>query len=414
MIGRAVPWVLAAAVWGVASIPTAPPADQLVLVSGDFKGYLSPCGCVKPMSGGLTRLGQAVREFQKSTPTVFVWVPGMVQSADRQAELKVEALAEAARQLNVDAFAPALQDLALAPGGMANAHRLSGQRMIQSQIDADRWGIPSSRQAGSFQLLSVAADREAWGLASGAPVRAAQDVIQQEVDAGAVPIVLFDGTLSQARDLAKVLARGLILYRSTAKPGNAVERVGDVGLASPGEKGKVLLALTLREGVLVSQRVLDLGPQLPDDPSMVQIKDRYLARVTKERLLDKMPREAGPRYAGSRACMSCHQDDYKVWAKSEHAQALKTLEVEKHDRDPDCVGCHVVGLDQKHGFISRQKTKFLADVGCESCHGPAADHVAQPTKRNVKRGDLKDCASCHDSQHSPGFDSQKYWPKIAH
>jgi len=53
-------------------------------------------------------------------------------------------------------------------------------------------------------------------------------------------------------------------------------------------------------------------------------------------------------------------------------------------------------------------------VGCESCHGPGGDHVADGARRIgtiVSLGDkcdscviLKICGSCHDDANDPGFE----------
>jgi hypothetical protein len=102
-----------------------------------------------------------------------------------------------------------------------------------------------------------------------------------------------------------------------------------------------------------------------------------------------------------------------VWKTSDHAHALKTLVAEAHDRDPDCVGCHVVGLDRVGGFVGAEKTPHLAHVGCESCHGPAARHVREPQTPMPKVG-AAGCSSCHDPRNSPRFSFASYWPRIQH
>ena len=112
--------------------------------------------------------------------------------------------------------------------------------------------------------------------------------------------------------------------------------------------------------------------------------------------------------------MRCHQAESKVWRESKHASALKTLQSDGHDKDPDCVGCHVVGLDKVKGFESREKTPTLADVGCESCHGAGRIHAMRPRKNNAPIASVEVCTTCHNPQHSPEFDFEKYWANIAH
>ena len=64
-----------------------------------------------------------------------------------------------------------------------------------------------------------------------------------------------------------------------------------------------------------------------------------------------------------------------------------------------CGTCHITGLDTETWAF----TEF--GIGCESCHGPAADHIADP--ENVKpfaETDDQVCGACHSRGMSPdGF-----------
>jgi DmsE family decaheme c-type cytochrome len=80
-------------------------------------------------------------------------------------------------------------------------------------------------------------------------------------------------------------------------------------------------------------------------------------------------------YAGAEACKDCHAAEYESWEKSSH---WKT---------------------------SNNTRGGPAQQGCEACHGPAADHVANPadtsklflfTKASPKQINAQ-CLSCHAS-----------------
>ncbi len=160
-----------------------------------------------------------------------------------------------------------------------------------------------------------------------------------------------------------------------------------------------------------------LTEDFKDDPETIQIKLGYLARVDAEALLLQMPRRPtlnGDTFAGSRACRPCHSDDYRIWERSKHAKAMQTLVDEKHDKDPECVVCHVVGLEFESGFVSMEKTPHLKDVGCESCHGPARKHVQDPLNNKLGKAGEGSCMQCHVPAHSPNFDFQTYWKQIEH
>ncbi|MFT4570646.1 MAG: peroxiredoxin [Hyphomicrobiaceae bacterium] len=124
----------------------------------------------------------------------------------------------------------------------------------------------------------------------------------------------------------------------------------------------------------------------------------------------------GSAIVGSRACRGCHDQEYKTWTRSRHAQSMETLAKRRKDRDPDCQRCHVTGFERPGGFKKEVWFKDQADlarVGCESCHGPGGEHVKEGAVRTgniVRLGDkcdscviLQICGTCHDHANDPEF-----------
>jgi peroxiredoxin len=123
------------------------------------------------------------------------------------------------------------------------------------------------------------------------------------------------------------------------------------------------------------------------------------------------------KHVGSEACRSCHPAEHERWAVGPHAAAFATLEKAGHAQDAKCVACHTTGFGRPGGFPKDGKAADhpdLARVGCESCHGPGGDHVAEGAPRRgniVSLGDkcdscviLQICGSCHDDANDPGFE----------
>ena len=82
---------------------------------------------------------------------------------------------------------------------------------------------------------------------------------------------------------------------------------------------------------------------------------------------------------------------------------------------PECVICHVVGMEYEGGYISEEKTGHLKDVGCENCHGPGSEHVK--TLGKAKTTDPKStCEDCHTPEHSSDYagNEQEYHEKNCH
>ncbi len=171
-------------------------------------------------------------------------------------------------------------------------------------------------------------------------------------------------------------------------------------------------------------------------------------------------------FAGSDKCMSCHNghdNSWATWNGSKHAQAYKALEtIAKRPSlrhfDGECIRCHTVGYDFNTGFVSAKATPALMNVGCENCHGPGSEHVANPLNKAFALelspwkvngvGNMPDvdklkayqeerdqakkqlilnqqqlqtmlrvdriCQTCHNAENDPHFKIETFWPQIVH
>lgn len=415
-------WGLAAGPWLVPVFLQSPePAEEplVILIGGDADGYLAPCGCTKPMSGGIRRRVAAARAATGPGRTIVLESGGLVAGSDRQDELKAETLAESLHRAGVNAIGVGLREAELGSGTLRNVDALSGNRLVLSQVAADLGWIRPEIVAGPLRIGAIEPrEAELADRFPDLPLRSAS-VAVEELIAGAalngeISVLMVRGGIGEARDLAERFPElELVVYRSGGAP-PAPELIGNTWLVSPGEKGKYLVRLERRGDRWANFEVLELGPEVEEDAMASEIFATYLDRLRSEALLERRPRLGEAGYVGSQACMSCHAESYRIWKGTSHATALATLEQEGHDRDPDCVSCHVVGLDHEDGFRSRDLTEDLADVGCESCHGPGAAHLGDPFNILPPKLSPESCMSCHNANHSPGFSYEAYWPLIAH
>ena len=168
-------------------------------------------------------------------------------------------------------------------------------------------------------------------------------------------------------------------------------------------------------------RYVGLDSNIPDDPGALEVVTNAHTEFTNEQ---KVNTEAGSQaalqntglkspFVGVEACAGCHQDQKAVWDKTRHAHAMATLESKNEQFDNECVGCHVVGFN-KGGFQSLVTTPQLANVQCESCHGPGREHVANPGKGYGHMETPVGCTQCHTKPNSPDFDFATYWPQVKH
>ncbi|HYV34245.1 MAG TPA: multiheme c-type cytochrome [Gemmataceae bacterium] len=230
--------------------------------------------------------------------------------------------------------------------------------------------------------------------------------------------------------------------------GHKGKYVGVVGAFRPNPKGPFQLKYQM---VCVGPEFETPKGQEKSNPVMGLQEDytldlkngNYLAKYkqTKHPVQVNFP---GAEYVGSAKCKMCHEDAYKVWQGSNHSHAYKTLVDAKNpslrQHDGECIVCHTVGFSYNTGFENENNTKFLTDVGCESCHGPASLHVARPKDKDMRVAlnpnkfraapgappetpaahqlrinKISDsCMKCHDPENDVHFDVTKAWPKIVH
>jgi hypothetical protein len=401
----------------LAGAASRPAEETWLVVSGDSKGFLSPCGCTKPMTGGIKRRVAAIRLLTVGKNAVVVEAGTSIGSRGRQQEIKLETLAECLSKVRAIMAVSPEDATPLGRGVMESAFRLSGNRMVTASLRGS--SFPPVMIEGGLAVSSVTPRADQLASALGetpVPLKDATEALIREAEAeGVAPVVVLDGDRDAATQLAMQHPKlRVIIYRFAGDPPSTPLRVGPVTLISAGERGRFVVRVRISGETVDSYSMIKLGPEVQDDKDAKRLYKNYLLRVEGEDLLGNVPRIKSDPFAGSRACRSCHAKTFTTWSKTRHAGALKTLEKDGHAKDPECVPCHVVGLDQLGGFVSRQKTPNLADVGCESCHGPGANHSRDPYKFKLPKLGEKSCLKCHTTETSPNFDFKTYWAKIKH
>jgi hypothetical protein len=392
---------VAVALAALAASPRQP--DLVVVFSGDIRGYLSPCGCTKPQIGGVKRLASVVRTLREGTNVLYVDLGNWTEAKGRQDQLKADALAELFSKLKPDYLNVGAVEARLDPATLAALDQMSGGHLASDVLTAD-----FLQPMIHAPILGLAPPPIGGTL----PARKPEEALSARTDA---LIVLYAGDRASAVRLAESTPGDgrLLIYSHRGDPPREPMFVNGWALVTPGDKCRFVGRIERVGGEWKNLRLFELGPEHRDDSEAHAIYQSYLMRVGEENLLDQVPRlPSKAKYVGSEACKACHVNAWEVWAHSAHANAYATLEETMNHRDPECVGCHVVGLTTVSGFISKEKTPDLKDVGCESCHGPGSEHIIEPTV-SMKAGEAS-CMSCHVPDHSPGFDFAKYWEKIRH
>jgi hypothetical protein len=129
-------------------------------------------------------------------------------------------------------------------------------------------------------------------------------------------------------------------------------------------------------------------------------------------------RVSGPSsvYTGSQSCAECHSPILNTEKNTRHAAAFTNalFVADGGQTNSTCVACHTAGFELPTGFASLAKTPHLAGVQCENCHGPAANHAANPDDPTlVPRVEVAAtvCGGCHTDARHPTFNE---WTTSGH
>lgn len=145
--------------------------------------------------------------------------------------------------------------------------------------------------------------------------------------------------------------------------------------------------------------------------------------------------------AGTPSCSACHSAVYEKWEGTGHADIFtRAMAGTLSDHYSEyCISCHTTGYDENaanEGFDDRDfvypsgpdslnsgtwdllltnspEAMKLANIQCESCHGPGSEHNVPITdSRMVSSLDVNNCAICHDSGPKHAYPNQ--WEFAGH
>jgi 2',3'-cyclic-nucleotide 2'-phosphodiesterase (5'-nucleotidase family) len=162
--------------------------------------------------------------------------------------------------------------------------------------------------------------------------------------------------------------------------------------------------------------ITSLGEKMDGDEEMAARVEKYNKDLIEFKTAKRAayPRTMGSdkeTFLGDRACMSCHEDAWKVYMDSSHRSAFATIRNKGQSFEPECLSCHTTGFQYKKGYSDEPPFNKLSNVQCEACHGYGSEH-ARDGKWLAQAKDS--CTMCHDQKNSPEFDYAVYWEKIKH
>ena len=400
---------------------TLPDEDHLtIFLSGNILGNLKPCGCTTGQLGGIERR-EAVFNKTEKNKRIIIDTGNLIAGQSEQDIIKFGIMFQAMEILEYDLVNLNKSELAIArnlamldnPAFSLITDTGDGQNDVGSSFTKEMTLGPEK-----LYLNIVSADAESI---SQRPVQnlfetkpntlnlnillinnCSDDIISRITSSPVVDVVVCPTDAEEPE----------IIHKNTKKPlFITVGRLGEY-------IGELTIGLAQGNQLNVNYNWQAVTEKLPRNKYLTQLYTDYQFIVQEADLLGKIPRVPLPdglRYVGSAKCKLCHDYEYNKWAEFRHANAYKTLVKVNSQYDPECIGCHVVGIGYESGFISENSPKDLRNVGCEICHGPASKHIASAGE--IETTEPKSaCIDCHTSEHDPDYERKKSekFKKIVH
>jgi hypothetical protein len=470
-----------------------------VLLSGEQHGYLLPCGCSHPQYGGLERRYNLLQLMRQRGWPVAALDLGDVPQAEgprklpnMQGLIKYRYALESMRDMGYLAVGLGRYEAGLSLFTALSEYALNNPtpRVLAANLRDKQKQPLSYLEAKDLLLTPISGSPLKLGVTAlvGPSVqkaikdpsitfednRVVMPRLLQSLQGADVRVLLYQGTVKEAMALAqapvvKAKPFHVILCLSPEdEPRSDPVKVGDTLIVATGHKaryvgvvgvwrtGKPARPLELRyQLVSLGEEFLTPPAAAAKHPIVARLagyqqelkRENYLAKYT-QRKHDNQLAVPGvvPTYVGTEKCKKCHDAAYTVWEKSKHSHAYESLVKRApppalRQYDAECIVCHTVGFGYESGYRTERDTPHLKNVGCESCHGPASEHIrsevgkVEETKKlwravlnpwKAKPGETaeqktqrqlridKFCSECHDIDNDVHFKFEKRWPDVAH
>ena len=406
--------------YGVTAKQEEPPVDlfadwpapaALLVLSGDQRGYIEPCGCagLENQKGGLKRRHTFVKQMrERGWPLALFDLGEQVRRFGIQSEIKYRTAIQSLEKIGYqvvgfgpdDLQLPAEQLLLLdLPAGAslfvsANVHNAFAPEMI---VPFKIVKVGEKRIAVTTVLGPTFQDRIRN---EGIEIRPAAEALAEvtpKMRAEADYLVLMaNSTLEEAVALGKQFPDFNLVV--TASGGDeppldsrVIEGTEKTYLVDLGAKGMFLAAIGLYDDPETPLRYMPvpLDKRFADSPEMQKLFEAYQRNLKAIGLkgldLNIRPHARGAEFVGSESCADCHTKAFEIWKHTPHAHATDTLLHLNPPRqfDAECLSCHVTGWELNpgtyvpylSGYLDEASSKHLFGNGCENCHGPGSAHV---------------------------------------
>ncbi len=417
-----------------------------VIFTGEENGYLEPCGCSEVQLGGLPRRHSLINLLRKDDNNGIILslgdIPGKV---GRQDEIKMETTLKAFEQMGYTAHNIGEKDISMGIDLLGYLSQISSVNFVSSNIvnlnpqilKIEPYIIKEIKtkettlKVGILGIVSPGLIDDVYQeIEVVDPIVSLKPLLNKLSDKTDLLILLSHAEIEDSIKIAEIYPEFdlIISGHGIDEPVLHLAKVKNTYVIPVGEKGKYLGTITIppefsrRNGdrssnsFLPPAEIISLDKRFEDSPEMKILLKTYQQRLMDEELLAQVFKTDLPSnltFIGNDDCAVCHNKIFRHWEGTSHATAYETLVKAEHEYDPECIECHVTGLNYFTGFETIESTPGLRGVGCESCHGPGSNHKETQSK-DYGKADVEICEICHEDEHSPNFEFKEYWQKIIH
>ena len=396
-----------------------------IFLTGNELGTLKPCGCSGGQLGGFDRR-PAILNTVPDDKRLIINTGSFVKSDSEQDLIKYHIIVQALQLLDYDLVNLVEQDIEIG-SNLGMLESIESAFNVISSHDTSEINIPAKfMKEFSLKGRTVLATIATFDPES-TPVGQIGELFNQPASVPTLNIlILSNSDPVTMRSIAKSAPFvDCIVCPSESDEPAVIDNPNQRPLAfTVGRFGRYVCGLKVTAPARVDQpmrlvfKAFPIEENLPKDDFLVKLYEDYQQIVKDRNLLEKHPRFALPddlEYTGSKSCKSCHEPEYETWSGNAHAKAFSTLEKVNSQYDPECVVCHVIGMDYESGFISHQQTGHLINVGCENCHGPGSEHILSAGVTELTEP-KSTCLDCHTPEHSGDYagNEEAFLEKIKH
>lgn len=402
------------------------PQEVSVFISGDTSGWITPCGCTSNQSGGLSRRDTLITAASADGPVVVLDVGGAVAGSSEYDWEKLKAILRGQQKMGLDAFNLGGPECKFSPEDLRQLSKSDAVPLISANVvdDSGKPIAPATKtieRGGQTITIVGVVDPSLVDapLTANDPYQSIFALLPGLESDRVIVLAYMDEPL--LRELARKLPDVDAVIGGPTGQVVPPSQVGHVLVSSSTNKGKFILRLDMKPETSLSAKVIEVSSDIEMasrqqenlkqfydtlgerdfSPNQTQFVSRRIAGANKNAI------------AGNESCLNCHQVDDSVWSHSKHSHAWASLQLTGAQVDPACQRCHTTGYGDEGGFRTAKRSGSLVNVGCENCHGPSAQHVADPRKKTPYVASQQ-CIRCHDHENSPKFDYDGYWAKIIH